>query len=108
MNLTETLREPEGKTLEFKRDLSSPERFLRTVVAFANTSGGTILVGIEDRSRHIRGVTEPLALEERAVNLISDSEVDAHKYRYAPALDYPSGPVRPDGRRAASLWSGPT
>ena len=35
MNLTETLREPEGKTLEFKRDLSSPERFLRTVVAFA-------------------------------------------------------------------------
>ena len=73
MNLTETLREPEGKTLEFKRDLSSPERFLRTVVAFANTSGGTILVGIEDRSRHIRGVTEPLALEEHAVNLISDS-----------------------------------
>ena len=73
MNLMETLREPEGKTLEFKRDLSSPERFLRTVVAFANTSGGTILVGIEDRSRHIRGVTEPLALEERAVNLISDS-----------------------------------
>ena len=73
MNLTETLREPEGKTLEFKRNLSSPERFLRTVVAFANTSGGTILVGIEDRSRHIRGVTEPLALEERAVNLISDS-----------------------------------
>ena len=73
MNLTETLREPEGKTLEFKRDLSSPERFLRTVVAFANTSGGTILVGIEDQSRHIRGVTEPLALEERAVNLISDS-----------------------------------
>ena len=73
MNLTEPLREPEGKTLEFKRDLSSPERFLRTVVAFANTSGGTILVGIEDRSRHIRGVTEPLALEERAVNLISDS-----------------------------------
>ena len=41
MNFTETLREPEGKTLEFKRDLSSPERFLRTVVAFANTSGGT-------------------------------------------------------------------
>ena len=73
LNLTETLREPEGKTLEFKRDLSSPERFLRTVVAFANTSGGTILVGIEDRSRHIRGVAEPLALEERAVNLISDS-----------------------------------
>ena len=73
MNLTEPLREPEGKTLEFKRDLWSPERFLSTVVGFSNTFGGTILVGIEDRSRHIRGVTEPLALEERPVNLISDS-----------------------------------
>ena len=39
MNLTEVLRAPEGKTLEFKRDLSSPDGFLRTVVAFANTVG---------------------------------------------------------------------
>ncbi len=34
MDLTEILREPEGKTVEFKRDLSSPNPFLRTVVAF--------------------------------------------------------------------------
>ena len=73
MNLAETLRKPEGKTLEFKRDLSSPDGFLRTVVAFANTSGGTVLIGVEDRSGHIRGVTDPLDLEERAANLISDS-----------------------------------
>ena len=39
MDLAETLRKPEGKTLEFKRDLSSPDRFLHTVVAFTNTSG---------------------------------------------------------------------
>ena len=72
MNLTEILRAPEGKTLAFKRDLSSPDGFLRTVVAFANTSGGNILIGMEDRSRHLRGVTEPLDLEERAANLISE------------------------------------
>ena len=36
MNLAVALRKPEGKTLEFKRDLSSPERFVRAVVAFAN------------------------------------------------------------------------
>ena len=73
MRLTEILRRTEGKNLEFKRDLSSPAGFLRTVVAFANTAGGIILIGVEDRIRHIRGVRDPLDLEERVVNLISDS-----------------------------------
>ena len=73
MNVTVLLRRAEGKTLEFKRDLSSPRGFLRTVVAFANTSGGTILVGVEDRTRHVRGVTNPLDQEERVANLISDA-----------------------------------
>ena len=73
MDLTEILREPEGKTLEFKRDLSSPNPFLRSVSAFANTAGGTILIGVEDQTRHVRGVNDPLALEERVTNLISDA-----------------------------------
>ena len=35
---------PEGKTLEFKRDLSSMEPILKTLIAFANTAGGTLLI----------------------------------------------------------------
>lgn len=72
MDLIELLKRPEGKTLEFKRDLSSPDRALRTIVAFANTAGGTLLVGVEDRTRHVRGVSEALDLEERVANLVSD------------------------------------
>lgn len=72
MHLVDLLRQPEGKTLEFKRDLSSPEGVLKTVVAFANTSGGTVLIGVEDRSGSVLGVEEPLDLEERLANLISD------------------------------------
>ena len=72
MELLELLKRPEGKTLEFKRDLSSPEGALRTIAAFANTAGGTLLVGVEDHSRHVRGVPRPLDLEERLANLISD------------------------------------
>ncbi len=72
MDLLEILKRPEGKTLEFKRDLSTPGRALRTIMAFANTAGGTLLLGVEDRSRHVRGVCEPLDLEERLANLISD------------------------------------
>src|SRR3990172_741630 len=71
MDLVEILKRPEGKTLEFKRDLSGPERVLKTIVAFANTAGGTLLVGVEDRSRHVRGVLDPLDLEERLANLVS-------------------------------------
>ena len=71
MDLLAILARPEGKTVEFKRDLSSPDRFLRTVTAFSNTAGGTILVGIEDGTRHVRGIQEPMALEERAASLIS-------------------------------------
>ena len=67
------LRRPEGKNLEFKRDLSSPAGMLRTVVAFANTTGGTILVGVEDRTAHVCGVGNPLDVEERAASLVSDS-----------------------------------
>ncbi len=48
-------------------------RASRTVVAFANTTGGTILIGVEDRAAHVRGVRNPLDVEERTASLISDS-----------------------------------
>lgn len=73
MDLVDLLKRPEGKTLEFKRDLSSPDSVLRAIIAFANTAGGTLLLGVEDATRHVRGVLNPLAMEERVANLISDS-----------------------------------
>ncbi len=104
MKLVEILRQTEGKKLEFKRDLSSPARFLRTIVAFANTAGGIILIGVEDRTRHIRGVVDPLDLEERVVNLISDSikprllpDVQVLSYRNSQvvAVEVFPSPARP-------------
>lgn len=59
--------------MEFKRDLSSPEGVLRTAIAFSNTAGGTILIGVEDVSHHVRGVSTPFEFEERLANLLSDS-----------------------------------
>ena len=73
MDLIDLLKRSESKTLEFKRDLSSPDSVLRTIVAFANTAGGVLLLGVEDATRNVRGVAEPLAMEERLANLISDS-----------------------------------
>ena len=72
MRLVDLLKHSEGKTLEFKRDLSSPKSALCAIVAFANTAGGTLLIGVEDRTREVRGVSNALDLEEQLANLISD------------------------------------
>lgn len=40
--------EGEGLQLEFKRRASHPEKVVREMIAFANTNGGTLLVGVDD------------------------------------------------------------
>jgi predicted HTH transcriptional regulator len=66
------VREVEGKTREYKRDLSSPRNVLRSLVAFANSAGGQLIVGVDD-DRKVVGVADPLAEEERLANLIADN-----------------------------------
>ncbi len=72
MQLENMLAQPEGKRLEFKRDLSSPKPLLRTLAAFANTAGGTLVIGVDD-DRSIPGLADPLLTESRLVNLVNDS-----------------------------------
>jgi len=73
VDLIDLLRRPEGKTLEYKRDLSSPEGVLKTIVAFANTAGGVVLVGVENRTRRVTGISDVLDAEEKLANLAADS-----------------------------------
>lgn len=61
----------ESKTLEFKQDMSSPTKPLRTVVAFANSAGGRLVIGVGDDGTVV-GVEDPLAEEERITSLITD------------------------------------
>jgi ATP-dependent DNA helicase RecG len=71
-SIQDILQQPESKTLEFKRDLSSPRPILKTLLAFANTAGGRLIVGIMD-DHNIIGVDNPLDEEERLCSLIADS-----------------------------------
>lgn len=109
------LKQSEGKTLEFKRDLSSPVGVLRTIVAFANTAGGTLIIGVEDGTKQVLGLKEPLRVEERLANLISDlilprlvPDLDVLPWRQTNLLAvqvYPS-PVRPHYLKKEGLKGG--
>ena len=67
------LTKDEGKTLEFKESCRSLGSIVRTAVAFANTSGGSIVIGVRDRTKGIVGLTDPLADEERLASAFADN-----------------------------------
>ncbi len=67
------LAENEGKTLEFKENCSSLANIVRTAVAFANTAGGVLLVGVRDKTKEIVGLKSALDDEERLANTFADS-----------------------------------
>jgi len=60
----------ESKTLEYKREFS--DTLKKTVIAFANTDGGQILIGIEDNGK-VLGVSDVDGTLLRATNAIRDS-----------------------------------
>lgn len=73
----------ESRTLEFKEDVSGS--FLKTVSAFANYGGGSILFGVDDRGRAV-GLDDPAArcldIENRVNDAISprpDYSLEVHE-----------------------------
>lgn len=71
MDVEKLAQLPESKTLEFKRDTSSLDSILKAVVAFSNTAGGIILIGVEDDGR-IVGINNPSKEQEKIVNSIAN------------------------------------
>lgn len=56
--LRKLVNQGEGPHLEFKRKASHPEKIIREMIAFANTGGGTVLIGVDDNGS-IPGVKYP-------------------------------------------------
>jgi predicted HTH transcriptional regulator len=48
IELLELISKGEGHHLEFKREEENNSDFAKTIVAFANTDGGKILIGVDD------------------------------------------------------------
>lgn len=47
--LESLITQNESKTLEFKENTKSLQSIIKTVISFANTSGGTIIIGVSDK-----------------------------------------------------------
>ena len=60
----------ESKTLEYKREYIDEIKY--TVVAFANTDGGKLYIGMEDNEQ-VCGVADPDGTMLRVTNIIRDS-----------------------------------
>lgn len=65
----------ESKNIEFKVQLpDDSKKYMKTIVAYANTSGGKIIIGVDDITRSIVGV-EPSSvfqIMDKIVNAVSD------------------------------------
>jgi ATP-dependent DNA helicase RecG len=71
--IEELLGEEEGKTVEFKENTNNLEAIIHTVIAFANTAGGKILIGVKNKGKEIVGLKEVLREELKLANAIADS-----------------------------------
>jgi len=72
--LTDILKQPEGRRLEFKESLPKSSELAKTIIAFANDAGGVFYLGIKDSPREVIGLNEDklFSLEEKIANIIHD------------------------------------
>ena len=77
--IAEMIESGEGLNVEFKQRFSSFEKIAKEMIAFANTRGGYILIGVDD-DKSIYGVES----EKSDIELVKES---AEKY-CVPPIDY--------------------
>ena len=57
----DTLFSGESKNIEYKVTLpDKSEKYMKTIVAFANTQGAKLIVGVDDKTHQIVGVENSL------------------------------------------------
>lgn len=69
------IKNGESKNVEFKIMLpDDSKKYMKTIVAYANTSGGKIVVGVDDVTRNVVGVEPSSVFEimDKVANAVSD------------------------------------
>lgn len=72
----DTIFSGESKNIEYKVTLpDKSEKYMKTIVAFANTQGGKLIVGVDDKTHQIVGVENDVLFQlmDGIANAVSDS-----------------------------------
>ena len=72
----DTMFSGESKNIEYKISLpDKSEKYMKTIVAFANTQGGKLIVGVDDKTHQIVGVENDVLFQlmDGIANAVSDS-----------------------------------
>lgn len=112
----------ESTNIDFKEFLEKdrPKSWLKTVSAFANTKGGTILYGVRDEDREPVGLDNVAEVSSKVSELINSKISPVPRYELNPfedngktflAVNVGDGPEPPyyyssDGRKTAYIRSG--
>ncbi len=102
--LQRLVAEGEGHQLEFKRKASHPEKIVREMVAFANTEGGTLLIGVDDNGaltgvkypdEEWLNISEALQKHLRQPLVYHDSLIALSENRFVLRIDIPPNVKKP-------------
>lgn len=94
----------EGIYTEYKEMLPNPQTLAKTMVSFSNTKGGRIILGVQDRTGKIVGLSAKINIEEYVMNIASENcepiispivEFHSHDGKLISIIDVPCGTLRP-------------
>ncbi len=88
----------EGLRIEFKKKATFPEKILRELIAFANTSGGDLLIGVDDDGTISgqRYIEEEVFVMEKAIREL-----------ILPALDYELFTLKINEKKGVAVFKVP-
>ena len=93
--LKELVRKGEGKNIEFKLKANHPEKIIREAVAFANSEGGFLLIGVGD-DKSIKGLK--FADEDEYILIKTINE------RISPPIEYDLERIRVESEREVLVF----
>lgn len=89
--IVELIDRGEGKTIEFKADISLSSqklKWLKTIAAFANGEGGSLILGISDEEGSVTGINGMLQKYQNSISKLRDAITLAISDNIDPVPDY--------------------
>ena len=90
----DTMFSGESKNIEYKVSLpDKSEKYMKTIVAFANTQGGKLIVGVDDKTHQIVGVENDVLIINAHChrNLLDESCIQVAVYDDRLEVTSPGG-----------------